>query len=97
MDCAKLKEILEQHKLWAGDASKGAKANLRGANLRGADLDFSCWPLCCGSLEAKTDDRINKQLLYHVISVIGTDFFSEEQIAFANGLPCVGELERLVK
>ena len=28
-------------------------ANLRGADLRGADLDFSCWPLWCGSLAVK--------------------------------------------
>lgn len=40
-------------------------ANLRGANLRGANLDFSCWPLWCGSLNVKIDKRIFCQLLYH--------------------------------
>ena len=47
-------------------------ANLRGANLRGADLrwadvDFSCWPLWCGSLDVKIDKRIFCQLLYHTL------------------------------
>ena len=40
-------------------------ANLRGANLRGVDLDYSCWPLWCGSLDAKVDRRIAAQLAYH--------------------------------
>ena len=40
-------------------------ANLRGANLRGADLDYSCWPLWCGSLNVKVDRRIAAQLAYH--------------------------------
>ena len=50
-------------------------ANLRGANLRdadlyGADLDFSCWPLWCGGLGVKIDDRIARQLIYHVCSAV---------------------------
>ena len=45
-------------------------ANLRGADLYGADLDFSCWPLWCGSLHVKIDDRIAHQLIYHVCSAI---------------------------
>lgn len=40
-------------------------ADLRGADLRGADLDFSCWPLWCGSLDVKVDVRIARQLAYH--------------------------------
>lgn len=49
-------------------------ANLRGAylgdtDLRGANLDFSCWPLWCGSLRAKADDRLVIQLLYHTLSL----------------------------
>ena len=40
-------------------------ANLRGANLRGADLDYSYWPLWCGSLDVKVDRRIAAQLAYH--------------------------------
>lgn len=47
-------------------------ANLRGANLqdadlRGANVDYSAWPLWCGSLEAYIDDRIAIQLLYHLL------------------------------
>ena len=45
-------------------------ANLRGSDLYGADLDFSCWPLWCGSLHVKIDDRIAHQLIYHVCSAI---------------------------
>ena len=40
-------------------------ANLRGADLRGANLDYSCWPLWCGSLDAKVDQRIAAQIAYH--------------------------------
>jgi len=40
-------------------------ANLRGANLRGADLDYSCWPLWCGSNHVKVDARIAAQLAAH--------------------------------
>lgn len=47
-------------------------ANLRGASLSGASLgeanvDFSCWPLWCGSLDVKIDKRIFCQLLYHTL------------------------------
>ena len=45
-------------------------SSLRGADLRGADLDWSCWPLWCGSLKAHVDDRIAIQLLYHTLSVV---------------------------
>ena len=44
--------------------------NLTRANLRGADLDFSCWPLWCGSLKVKADRRIACQLLYHALAVM---------------------------
>ena len=45
-------------------------ANLRGANLCeadlcGANLDFSSWPLHCGSTRAKAGDRLVAQLLFH--------------------------------
>ena len=42
-------------------------ANLREANLYGADLDFSCLPLWCGSLEANFDSRQLKQIAYHLV------------------------------
>jgi hypothetical protein len=41
-------------------------ADLEGADLRGADLDFSCWPLWCGSLGVKADEALIGQLLFHV-------------------------------
>ncbi len=42
-------------------------ADLRYADLRGADVDYSCWPLWCGSLGVHIDERIAKQLLYHLL------------------------------
>ena len=42
-------------------------ANLDDADLRGADIDFSCWPLWCGSLCPTIDKRIACQLLYHTM------------------------------
>ena len=41
------------------------EANLRGADLRGANLDYSCWPLWCGSLDVRVCKRIAAQLAYH--------------------------------
>ncbi|HQJ66522.1 MAG TPA: pentapeptide repeat-containing protein, partial [bacterium] len=40
-------------------------ADLRGADLRGADVDFSCWPLWCGSKNVKVDAQIARQLAAH--------------------------------
>ena len=68
---------------------------MRGADLRGANLDFSSWPLWCGSLKVITDDKIKAQLLYHVISVIGVDKFTDEQLEFANTFHRVGEVPKL--
>ena len=45
-------------------------ADMRGANMRGANIDYSAWPLWCGSLKAHVDDRIAIQLLYHTLSVV---------------------------
>ena len=44
-----------------------SRANLFGANLQVADVDFSCRPLWCGSLNVKIDKRIFCQLLYHTL------------------------------
>jgi uncharacterized protein YjbI with pentapeptide repeats len=46
-----------------------SKANLSKANLSKANLDFSCWPLWCGSLNAKVDQRIINQLAYHLAAL----------------------------
>lgn len=64
------------------------RANLRRANLSGADLseadlseanlDFSVLPLWCGSLNVKVDDRIVRQLLYHVIRIAQVSSLSQE-------------------
>ena len=42
------------------------EADLRWANLRGADLDFSCFPLWCGSFNMKVDTRLIWQLIAHI-------------------------------
>lgn len=42
-----------------------SSADLRDTNLRGADLDYSSWPLWCGSLSVEIDKRFAAQLLYH--------------------------------
>ena len=41
-------------------------ANLSCANLSGADLDYSAWPLYCGSTGAIAGDRLFAQLLFHL-------------------------------
>jgi len=41
-------------------------ANLKGADLRGANLDFSCFPLWCGSFGMIVDEKLVYQLLYHI-------------------------------
>ena len=43
--------------------------DLNGADLRGADLDYSCYPLWCGSLHIKADKRLACQLAYHLCSL----------------------------
>ena len=44
-------------------------ANLRGANLLDANLDYSCFPLWCGSKGIKLDRRLFLQLLAHICAV----------------------------
>ena len=46
-----------------------SNADLSGADLRGADLDYSCYPLWCGSLHFKADKRLACQLAYHLCSM----------------------------
>ena len=66
MEAKKLKDILAKHKLWLDEKPGGQRANLQEANLQGADLDFSCWPLWCGSKGVKVDIKLVWQLLAHV-------------------------------
>ena len=81
-------------------------ADLRGANLRDTNLDYSCLPLWCGSLEAHFDDRQLVQIAYHLIKAgLQSKNASEETkkelsklIDFANKFHRVnecGEIERV--
>ena len=48
--------------------------NLKSANLVGADLDFSVFPLWCGSFNIKVNERLPIQLIYHICKMkIETD------------------------
>ncbi len=78
-----------------------SEADLSGADLRRADLDFSCWPLWCGSLAVKVCKRIAVQLAYHFCKL---DCDDPEYIAarnaildFANQFHRVGECGKLEK
>lgn len=55
-------------------------AYLRGANLRGADLDFSAWPLWCGSLDAYIDDSIAIQILYHLLRPVQASPYVSQEV-----------------
>ncbi len=59
------------------------RVNLFDADLRGADLDYSTYPLWCGSLNMKIDKRIFCQLLYHTVRA-GKSVEDEEVQAFLN-------------
>lgn len=82
------------------------RADMHHADMRGANLDYSCWPLWCGSLNAHIDTRIAVQLLYHLMRPclvsegVDEDFkkalFTPELIAWANTFHRVrecGEIE----
>ena len=77
-------------------------ADLSYADLRGANVDFSSWPLWCGSLKGvKVDSRIARQLAYHLCSVVCDDpeFISARNqiLPFANKFHRVGECGKLEK
>ena len=63
MKTEELHEVLEQHKKWL--AEEGGKR----ADLRGANLDFSVWPLWCGTQDVVVDIKLVRQLLAHVCAV----------------------------
>lgn len=71
---------LSEANLSGADLSRAdlSGANLHWANLREANLDFSVLPLWCGSLNVKVDDRIVRQLLYHVIRIAQVSSLSQE-------------------
>ena len=80
-----LNEIIDKHRKWLNHEEGGECADLRhsdlsgsdlrgcdlsGSDLSGANIDYSAWPLWCGSLKAHVDDRIAIRLLYHTLSVV---------------------------
>jgi len=44
-------------------------ADLTRADLSGANIDFSAWPLRCGSLNVRVDKTIAVQLMYHACAL----------------------------
>lgn len=99
-----LNMILDKHKKWLNSEDGGERANLSRAdlcwaNLSGANLDYSCWPLWCGSLDVKVDARIARQLAYHFCRLDCDDpeyLEARKAIAeFANGFHRVDECGRI--
>ena len=86
---------LEGADLWGANL-RGATlwgANLREADLREADLDYSCWPLWCGSLDVRACKRIAAQLAYHFCRL---DCDDQEVIAAQNALiPLANQFHRV--
>ena len=81
---------LREADLWGADL-RGA--DLRGADLRGADLDYSCWPLWCGSLDVRVCKRIAAQLAYHFCRL---DCDDPEVIAAQNAIiPLANQFHRV--
>ena len=82
-------------------------AGLRGADLRGANLDFSCFPLWCGGLNMHIDDRLARQLLYHLLRNVAYSkntsdemkslLFTPELISAANQFHRVDECGRIAQ
>ena len=74
-------------------------SDLSGADLRGSDIDFSCWPLWCGSLGVKIDKKIFTQLIYHVCRAVCDDEECKNIQAslakFANGFHRVVECGKI--
>ena len=68
------------------------RANLWEADLRGSNLDYSCWPLWCGSLDVRVCKRIAAQLAYHFCRL---DCDDPEVIAAQNALiPLANQFHR---
>lgn len=61
MKTKELEEILSKHKKWVVGEDGGERADLQRANL-----DFSGFPLWCGSFDIKVDDRLVLQLFAHI-------------------------------
>ena len=80
---------LREADLWEADLWG---ADLWGANLRDANLDYSCWPLWCGSFGVRVCKRIAAQLAYHFCRL---DCDDQEVIAAQNALiPLANQFHR---
>ena len=69
-----LNKILDEHTKWLNH-NEGKRADLRGADLRKADLrkadlDFSVLNFSCKGLDFKIDDRLAKQIMYHLLNLM---------------------------
>ena len=93
MEENQLKNVLELHRKWINKEPGGERADLRGADLRGANLDYSCWPLWCGSLDVRVCKRIAAQLAYHFCRL---DCDDQEVIAAQNAIiPLANQFHRV--
>lgn len=63
--------------------------DLRGADLRYTNIDFSAWPLWCGSLSVKIDKRIAAQLLYHALRAMQSCANDPDVAAVLSSKPCL--------
>jgi uncharacterized protein YjbI with pentapeptide repeats len=59
-------------------------ANLASADLTGANLDFSAWPLWCGTSNVQLDKRQQAQLLAHAFQVAPNCKPTPGQVEFIN-------------
>ena len=76
--------------LWRADLRE---TDLRETDLRGAELDYSCWPLWCGSLDVRVCKRIAAQLAYHFCRL---DCDDPEVIAAQNAIiPLANQFHRV--
>ena len=75
-----------------------SEADLRGANLCGAGLDFGQWPLWCGSLGVKIDERLARQLVYHALAV-SKEWFkpTKKQLEWVNRFHRIPEVPELLQ
>ena len=68
MKQADIDVIIKSHTSWLNGERGGTRAD-----LSGADLDFSAWPLWCGTVGVVVDSRIAYQLAAHVCAVVCDD------------------------
>lgn len=77
-------------------------ASLKYADLSYTNLDFSSFPLWCGSLDIQVDVRLAKQLAYHLCSLKCDDeefkAIRNDLVNFANGFHRIGiDIKKLEK